>query len=209
MKTNYDKKQNIGMIALFVLSITLTAGLTAKLTKKANDNADKINQVNNNLSNEVDKLNQLVNQDKAVQLYGQKPGICMDGIDGLDSREIDFNASILTDYTMLYFDVHIDEGYINQYVMVDYLDLKEDGDNTNFYMLGGDQCGEDTDFLFGAIIRCDRDEDIVTFTFDKMYLGGNNYQYDRTTDTYKAIHENPNGNEVGGACHFECIYGIK
>ena len=207
MKTQYDKKQNIGMIALFVLSITLTAGLTAKLTKKANDNADKINQVNNNLSNEVDKLNQLVKQDKAVQLYGKGPGICMSNIDASDSRKLEFDASILTNYTMIYFNIHIDEALISQYVLADYFDLKIDGDSTQFYILGGDQCGDSTDALFGSTVSGERNGDVISFTFYQIYIGSDTYQYQRNTDKYTSL--DSKDDLPGDTCHFECIYGIK
>ncbi len=65
MKSNYDKKQNWLIVVLFALSITLTASLTAKLVKRADDNDNQINEVKKDLLD----IESLLSKKEAVVLY--------------------------------------------------------------------------------------------------------------------------------------------
>ena len=199
MKTNYDKKQNIGMIALFIVSITLTAGLTAKLTKKANDNASKINQVNNDLSN----LEALAKEDKAKLLY-QNTETTMSS----EFAMIDLPGSALNDYTMLFVNVKIDEGIANQYLLTK--SLFNNIDSENIYFLNGDRCGGSTpsgtdSMLFGAVIILSKIDDKLHLAIQEACIGENLYQYDSDTKLYKK------GEEAfsSGIAVFDVVYGIK
>lgn len=169
MKTNYDKKQNIGMIALFILSITLTAGLTAKLTKKANDNENKINQVTDNLSN----LNNLVKQDKAKLLFQPIPGES----DNDTSASIDLPLSIIDDYSMIFVETKVDEFAIQEYFLTKVLSKSE---SLNYYMVNGDRCGADQNTLAGAIIffTPDAENNTLNLTINEIYFDTLDYKYE-------------------------------
>lgn len=178
-KTSYDKKQNVGMIALFIFSITLTAGLTARLTKKANDNADKINQVTDDLT----KLANLAKEDKAKLLYQNTETTMLS-----DYAMIDLPGSALNDYTMLFVNVKIDEGEANQYLLTK--SLFNDLDSENVYFLNGDRCGGSTasgtdSMLFGAVISLSKVDDKLHLEIQEAHIGENIYQYDTGTNLYK------------------------
>lgn len=168
MKTQYDKKQNIGMIALFIISITLTAGLTAKLTKKANDNADKINQVNDNLSN----LDNLVKQDKAKLLFEAVVGKQND-----TSASIDLPLSVIDDYTTIFVETRVDEFTIQEYYLTKVLSKSE---SLNYYMVNGDSCGADQNTLAGAIIffTPDVDNSTLNLKINEVYFDTFCYKYE-------------------------------
>lgn len=65
MKSNYDKKQNWLIVVLFALSITLTASLTAKLVKRADNNDNQINEVKQDLLD----IESMLAKKEAVVLY--------------------------------------------------------------------------------------------------------------------------------------------
>lgn len=202
-KTSYDKKQNVGMIALFIISITLTAGITARLTKKANDNADKINQVTDDLSN----IENLVKQDKAVKLYENENVADMDSPDAM----IDLPLSVLSDYTMLYVDIRVDEGYLNEYVLTKSLTFKTDTEC--LFMLDGDICGGNPSDLengsiFGAIIYLSKkDSETLHLEFFQVYISQESYTFDNRLETFK--HDGDNVQNDTGIGVFNLIYGIK
>lgn len=168
MKTQYDKKQNIGMIALFILSITLTAGLTAKLTKKANDNADKINQVTDNLAN----LEALAKEDKAKLLFKPIPGSEND-----TSASIDLPLSIIDDYSMIFVETRVDEFAIQEYYLTKVLSKSE---TVNYYMVNGDRCGADQNTLAGAIVcfTPSVENDTLNLTINEVYFDTLDYKYE-------------------------------
>ena len=141
MKSNYDKKQNILMILLFIGSISLTAGITAKLTKKANDNADKINKV----TDDIAKLDNLVKQDKAKLLFEAIPGKNYNDT----SASIDLPLSVIDDYSMIFVETRVDEFTIQEYYLTKVLSKSE---SINYYMVNGDSCGADQNTLAGAIV---------------------------------------------------------
>ena len=105
------------MILLFIGSISLTAGITAKLTKKANDNANKINQVNDDLT----KLENLVKQDKAKLLFEAIPGES----DNDTSASIDLPLSIIDDYSMIFVETRVEEFTIQEYYLTKVLSKTE------------------------------------------------------------------------------------
>lgn len=198
-KTSYDKKQNVGMIALFIFSITLTAGLTARLTKKANDNADKINQVTDDLT----KLANLAKEDKAKLLYQNTETTMLS-----DYAMIDLPGSALNDYTMLFVNVKIDEGEANQYLLTK--SLFNDLDSENVYFLNGDRCGGSTasgtdSMLFGAVISLSKVDDKLHLEIQEAHIGENIYQYDTGTNLYKKGEETFSS----GIAVFDVVYGIK
>lgn len=168
MKSNYDKKQNILIILLFIGSISLTAGITAKLTKKANDNANKINQVNDDLT----KLENLVKQDKAKLLFEAIPGES----DNDTSASIDLPLSIIDDYSMIFVETRVDEFTIQEYYLTKVLSKTE---SLNYYMVNGDKCGADQNTLAGAIIffTPDVDNSTLNLKINEVYFDTVNYQY--------------------------------
>lgn len=199
MKTQYDKKQNVGMIVLFAASILLTASLTARLTKKANDNADKINQVTDDLT----KLANLAKEDKAKLLY-QNTEVTMTN----NYAVVDLPGSALIDYTMLFVNVRIDEGIANQYLLTK--SLFNNTDSENVYFLNGDRCGGSTasgtnSMLFGAVIILSKVDDKLHLEIQEAHIGGNIYQYDTGTNLYKKGEETFSS----GIAVFDIIYGIK
>lgn len=199
-KTSYDKKQNVGMIALFIFSITLTAGLTARLTKKANDNADKINQVTDDLSN----IENLVKQDKAVKLYENENVTDMDSPDAM----IDLPLSVLNDYTMLYVNIHVDEGYLDEYILTKSLTFNNDVEQ--IFMLNGDYCGGNPakNELFGAIIYLSKkDSETLHLEFFQVYINQESFTFDNRLETFK--HDGDNVQHDTGIGVFNLIYGIK
>lgn len=167
MKSNYDKKQNILMILLFIGSISLTAGITAKLTKKANDNANKINRVNDDLT----KLDNLVKQDKAKLLFEAIPGKQND-----TSASIDLPLSVIDDYSMIFVETRVDEFTIQEYYLTKVLSKTE---SLNYYMVNGDKCGADQNTLAGAIIffTPDVDNSTLNLKINEVYFDTVNYQY--------------------------------
>lgn len=203
MKSNYDKKQNILMILLFIGSISLTAGITAKLTKKANDNANKINRVNDDLT----KLDNLVKQDKAVKLYENENSADMNSPDAM----IDLPLSVLSDYTMLYVDIRVDEGYLNEYVLTKSLTFKTDTEC--LFMLDGDICGGNPSDLengsiFGAIIHLSKkDFETLHLEFFQVYISQETYTFDNELEAFK--HDGDNVQCDTGIGVFNLIYGIK
>ena len=206
MKTQYDKKQNIGMIALFILSITLTAGLTAKLTKKANDNNDKINQVTDNLAN----LEALAKQDKAVLLFDR-------GGENIYSTEASLSlpSSILDEYSMIYIHIRIDEGDLSEYVLNRSLTFEESNSySQNIFLLNGDYCGAnpnyDTDTgtgMFGAIVCLTKENDCINFEIYEAYILEDDYTFDTTKDAF--IKNSDKSEHTQGIACFDKIYGIK
>lgn len=168
MKSNYDKKQNILMILLFVGSISLTAGITAKLTKKANDNANKINQVNDDLT----KLENLAKQDKAKLLFEAISGES----DNDTSASINLPLSIIDDYSMIFVETRVDEFTIQEYYLTKVLSKTE---SLNYYMVNGDKCGADQNTLAGAIIffTPDVDNSTLNLKINEVYFDTVNYQY--------------------------------
>ncbi len=201
-KTSYDKKQNVGMIALFIFSITLTAGLTAKLTKKANDNANKINQVNDDLT----KLDNLVKQDKAKLLFEAIPGSEND-----TSASIDLPLSIIDDYSMIFVETRVDEFAIQEYYLTKVLSKSE---TLNYYMGNGDRCGAaDQNTLAGAIVyftpSVENDtlnltiDEVFFDTFDYKYVNGHFCEY-KEDGSLKAYDPRDSG-----IAWFSNIYGIK
>lgn len=203
MKSNYDKKQNILMILLFIGSISLTAGITAKLTKKANDNANKINQVNDDLT----KLENLAKEDKAVKLYENENSADMDSPDAM----IDLPLSVLNDYTMLYVDIRVDEGYLNEYVLTKSLTFKTDTEC--LFMLDGDICGGNPSDLengsiFGAIIHLSKkDSETLHLEFFQVYISQETYTFDNELEAFKQDGDNVQCDTGIGV--FNLIYGIK
>lgn len=199
MKTQYDKKQNIGMIALFIVSITLTAGLTAKLTKKANDNADKINQVTDDLAN----LEALAKQDKAKLLYQNTNITTMNSDDAM----IDLPVSVLNDYSMIYVSIRVDEGKLNEYVLSKA--LFNNRETESIYFLNGDECGGepqgDNGLLFGAILQLTKDDATLYLEFFQAYIGSETYSYNSDTNLYSKGEETFSS----GIGVFDIIYGIK
>lgn len=169
MKTSYDKKQNIGMIALFIISITLTAGLTARLTKKANENTDKINQVTDNLAN----LEALAKQDKAKLLFQAIPGENYNDT----SASIDLPLSVIDDYSMIFVETRVDEFTIQEYYLTKVLSKSE---SLNYYMVNGDSCGADQNTLAGAIIffTPDAENNTLNLTIDEIYFDTFCYKYE-------------------------------
>ena len=201
MKSNYDKKQNILMILLFIGSISLTAGITAKLTKKANDNADKINQVNDDLT----KLENLAKEDKAVKLYEN------DNVDTMKSEDasIELPISVLTDYSMLYINVRVDEGRLSEYVLTKSLTFKNDIEMV--YFLNGDECGGnpsdlENGALFGAIVFLTKSDTNLNMYFYQVYVGQTTYSFNKSTTTYT---DDSNATHDSGVGVFNVIYGIK
>ena len=201
MKSNYDKKQNILMILLFIGSISLTAGITAKLTKKANDNADKINQVNDDLT----KLENLAKEDKAVKLYEN------DNVDTMKSEDasIELPISVLTDYSMLYINVRVDEGRLSEYVLTKSLTFKNDIET--LYLLNGDECGGnpsdlENGALFGAIVFLTKSDTNLNMYFYQVYVGQTTYSFNKSTTTYT---DDSNATHDSGVGVFNVIYGIK
>lgn len=199
MKTQYDKKQNIGMIALFIVSITLTAGLTARLTKKANDNADKINQVTDDLT----KLANLAKEDKAKLLYQNTEPTMFS-----DYAIADLPGSALNDYTMLFVNIRVDEGNVNQYLLTK--SLFNNIDIENIYFLNGDRCGGSTasgtdSMLFGATVALSKVDDKLHLEINEAYIGEDLYDYDADTNLYKKGEETFSS----GIAVFDIIYGIK
>ncbi len=168
MKSNYDKKQNILMILLFIGSISLTAGITAKLTKKANDNANKINQVNDDLT----KLENLAKQDKAKLLFEAISGES----DNDTSASINLPLSIIDDYSMIFVETRVDEFTIQEYYLTKVLSKTE---SLNYYMVNGDKCGADQNTLAGAIIffTPDVDNSTLNLKINEVYFDTVNYQY--------------------------------
>lgn len=202
MKSNYDKKQNILMILLFIGSISLTAGITAKLTKKANDNANKINQVNDDLT----KLENLAKEDKAVKLYETE------NLDAMKSEDasIELPLSVLTDYSMLYINVRVDEGRLSEYVLTKTLTFKNETEM--LYLLNGDECGgnpSDTDngTLFGAIIYLTKSETSLNMFFFQSYIGQSTYTFNKNTNTF--TNDSTSESHDSGIGLFNVIYGIK
>lgn len=202
MKSNYDKKQNILMILLFIGSISLTAGITAKLTKKANDNANKINQVNDDLI----KLENLAKEDKAVKLYETENFEAMKSEDA----SIELPLSTLTDYSMLYINVGVDEGRLSEYVLTKTLTFKNETEM--LYLLNGDECGGNpSDFengtLFGAIIYLTKSETSLNMFFFQTYIGQSSYTFNKSTNTFTddSTHESHDT----GIGIFNVVYGIK
>lgn len=202
MKSNYDKKQNILMILLFIGSISLTAGITAKLTKKANDNANKINQVNDDLI----KLENLAKEDKAVKLYETENFETMKSEDA----SIELPLSTLTDYSMLYINVRVDEGRLSEYVLTKTLTFKNETEM--LYLLNGDECGGNpSDFengtLFGAIIYLTKSETSLNMFFFQTYIGQSSYTFNKSTNTFTddSTHESHDT----GIGIFNVVYGIK
>lgn len=201
MKSNYDKKQNILMILLFIGSISLTAGITAKLTKKANDNANKINQVNDDLT----KLENLAKEDKAVKLYEN------DNVDTMKSEDasIELPISVLTDYSMLYINVRVDEGRLSEYVLTKSLTFKNDIET--LYLLNGDECGGnpsdlENGALFGAIVFLTKSDTNLNMYFYQVYVGQTTYSFNKSTTTYT---DDSNATHDSGVGVFNVIYGIK
>ena len=201
MKSNYDKKQNILMILLFIGSISLTAGITAKLTKKANDNANKINQVNDDLT----KLENLAKEDKAVKLYEN------DNVDTMKSEDasIELPISTLTDYSMLYINVRVDEGRLSEYVLTKSLTFKNDIEMV--YFLNGDECGGnpsdlENGALFGAIVYLTKSDTNLNMYFYQVYVGQTTYSFNKSTTTYT---DDSNATHDSGVGVFNVIYGIK
>ena len=201
MKSNYDKKQNILMILLFIGSISLTAGITAKLTKKANDNANKINQVNDDLT----KLENLAKEDKAVKLYEN------DNVDTMKSEDasIELPISTLTDYSMLYINVRVDEGRLSEYVLTKSLTFKNDIET--LYLLNGDECGGnpsdlENGALFGAIVYLTKSDTNLNMYFYQVYVGQTTYSFNKSTTTYT---DDSNATHDSGVGVFNVIYGIK
>lgn len=202
MKSNYDKKQNILMILLFVGSISLTAGITAKLTKKANDNANMINKVNDDLT----KLENLAKEDKAVKLYETE------NLDAMKSEDasIELPLSTLTDYSMLYINVRVDEGRLSEYVLTKTLTFKNETEM--LYLLNGDECGgnpSDTDngTLFGAIIYLTKSETNLNMFFFQSYIGQLTYTFNKNTNTF--TDDSTSESHDTGIGLFNVIYGIK
>lgn len=198
-KTSYDKKQNVGMIALFIFSITLTAGLTARLTKKANDNASKINQVNNDLSN----LEALAKEDKAKLLYQKNNATAS------STAVVDLPGSALNDYTMLFVNIIIDEGDVNRYLLTK--SLFNNCDSENIYFLNGDRCGGSTPsgtdgMLFGATVTFSKVDDKLHLEIYEAHIGEDLYQYDSDTNLYKKGEETFKTSSIAT---FDIIYGIK
>lgn len=202
MKSNYDKKQNILMILLFVGSISLTAGITAKLTKKANDNANKINQVNDDLI----KLENLAKEDKAVKLYENE------NLEAMKSEDasIELPLSTLTDYSMLYINVRVDEGRLSEYVLTKTLTFKNDTEM--LYLLNGDECGGNPSDLengtiFGAIIYLTKSETNLNMFFFQSYIGQSTYTFNKSTNTF--TNDSTSESHDSGIGLFNVIYGIK
>ncbi|MCI6357724.1 MAG: hypothetical protein MR766_03700 [Erysipelotrichaceae bacterium] len=198
-KTSYDKKQNVGMIALFIFSITLTAGLTARLTKKANDNASKINQVTDDLT----KLANLAKEDKAKLLYQNTEATMFS-----DYAVVDLPGSALTDYTMIFVNIKVDEGVVNQYLLTK--SLFNNTDSENIYFLNGDRCGGSAasgsdSLLFGATVRLSKVDDKLHLEIVEACIGAELYQYDTDTNLYKKGEETFSS----GIAVFDIIYGIK
>ncbi|MCI6358112.1 MAG: hypothetical protein MR766_05735 [Erysipelotrichaceae bacterium] len=202
MKSNYDKKQNILMILLFIGSISLTAGITAKLTKKANDNANKINQVNDDLT----KLENLVKQDKAKLLFEAIPGES----DNDTSASIDLPLSIIDDYSMIFVETRVDEFTIQEYYLTKVLSKTE---SLNYYMVNGDKCGADQNTLAGAIIffTPDVDNSTLNLKINEVYFDTVNYQY---VNGHFCEFKEDGGLQAydpgnSGIAFFSNIYGIK
>ena len=203
MKTSYDKKQNIGMIALFIISITLTAGLTARLTKKANENTDKINQVTDNLAN----LEALAKQDKAKLLFEAIPGES----DNDTSASIDLPLSVIDDYSMIFVETRVDEFTIQEYYLTKVLSKTE---SLNYYMVNGDKCGADQNTLAGAIVYFTpsvEENDTLNLTINEVYFDTFDYKYENGHFCeYKedgGLQAYEPGNS--GIAFFSNIYGIK
>ena len=202
MKTQYDKKQNIGMIILFVSSILLTAGLTARLTKKANDNANKINQVNDDLT----KLDNLVKQDKAKLLFEAIPGES----DNDTSASIDLPLSIIDDYSMIFVETRVDEFTIQEYYLTKVLSKTE---SLNYYMVNGDKCGADQNTLAGAIVYFtpSAENDTLNLTINEVYFDTLDYKYE---NGHFCEYKEDGGLQAYdpsnlGIAFFSNIYGIK
>ena len=202
MKSNYDKKQNILMILLFIGSISLTAGITAKLTKKANDNANKINQVNDDLT----KLENLVKQDKAKLLFEAIPGES----DNDTSASIDLPLSIIDDYSMIFVETRVEEFTIQEYYLTKVLSKTE---WLNYYMVNGDKCGADQNTLAGAIIffTPDVDNSTLNLKINEVYFDTVNYQY---VNGHFCEFKEDGGLQAydpgnSGIAFFSNIYGIK
>lgn len=198
-KTSYDKKQNVGMIALFIFSITLTAGLTARLTKKANDNADKINQVTDDLT----KLANLAKEDKAKLLYQNTETTMFSNY-----AVADLPGSALNDYTMLFVNIRVDEGNVNQYLLTK--SLFNNTDSENIYFLNGDRCGGSAasgsdSLLYGATVELSKADDKLHLKIVEACIGAELYQYDTDTNLYKKGEETFSS----GIAVFDIIYGIK
>lgn len=202
MKTSYDKKQNIGMIALFIISITLTAGLTARLTKKANENTDKINQVTDNLAN----LEALAKQDKAKLLFQAIPGENYNDT----SASIDLPLSVIDDYSMIFVETRVDEFTIQEYYLTKVLSKSE---SLNYYMVNGDSCGADQNTLAGAIIffTPDAENNTLNLTIDEIYFDTFCYKYENghfcEFKEDGGLQDYNPGNS--GIAFFSNIYGIK
>lgn len=202
MKSNYDKKQNILMILLFIGSISLTAGITAKLTKKANDNANKINQVNDDLT----KLENLAKQDKAKLLFEAISGES----DNDNSASINLPLSIIDDYSMIFVETRVDEFTIQEYYLTKVLSKTE---SLNYYMVNGDKCGADQNTLAGAIIffTPDVDNSTLNLKINEVYFDTVNYQY---VNGHFCEFKEDGGLQAydpgnSGIAFFSNIYGIK